>query len=342
MTRSHWFAWMIAGLVVAGCDDPPVPPPPAPATTASASAPPPPAPPLRQSREAAQARGHVLFDRAQALEGLSDEQKKGIEALAEAVDAAPAEEGDPLAPLHAALAAGFRAGAIDDAAVGAAVTSLESEAKARRSAFFEQVAKLHALLTPEQRQKLVEGLKARMDAFSPREPGAGRPHRLRRGAGRDPDARRAGPFEGPPHGIHSGEAREEARKGRPGRESPGTRDRGRRFAKNTDLHRLVRDLGLSAEQDKKLRELRADSRDNRSARDEQRKKLGEMREQMQSIAGAFATDSFDAARFAAMDDPSSYRTRLFVDAQVNVAKGLIQVLTKEQLTKLADELAPAE
>lgn len=289
----------------------------------------------------------MLFGRALALEGLSEDQKKRIEALQQAVDEDPGGEdegdaGDQMDPVYQALAAGFRAGAIDDAAIAAAIASLEEKAKARRSAFFDHVAKLHAVLTPEQRQKLVEELKARMDAFSPREPGAGRPHRLRRGAEREPDSPRDGPHAGPTHGVHSGEAREKERTGRPGREAPGERDRGRRFAKNTDLYRLVRDLGLSPEQDKKLRELRAGSRDNRTARDDQRKKLGEMRQQMQSIAEAFTSSELDTSRFAAMDDPSAYRSRLHVDAQVRLAKGLIDVLTKEQLTKLADELAAAD
>ncbi len=143
---------------------------------------------------------------------LTDDQQKTLRGLigsAKADDARAAHK-----ELRDALAAGVRAGALDDALVETKLKALEELGAAERERMHTALDKLHATLTPAQRVALVESIGDKLEERFP-EP-----------EGDDADAERG----------------ERTRRGALGRGAP-----------QGNLKALLRDIELSAEQETKLR-----------------------------------------------------------------------------------------
>lgn len=90
---------------------------------------------------------------------LTDAQKSAIQALKSDAPERPAG----MQAFMTALAAGVRAGSIDDAEMSAKIDALSQEGSGLRAKHAAALEKLHATLTPAQRKQLVTSIQSRME-----------------------------------------------------------------------------------------------------------------------------------------------------------------------------------
>jgi hypothetical protein len=255
------------------------------------------------------ARGHrppggpefLLFAALHDLE-LSAAQKADIEAAIEAIKpAAPPAEAKAQ---FAALAAGVRAGKVDPASLASSVP--EGQPDAHRDALAKAIQKLHDTLTTAQRVQLVDTLDKRAQEFGAGHP-HGRAHERKGPEGHGPDGKRAhaGP---PPGGPHD------------------------------PVAMLTQDLGLSAEQETRIREKIAAERPAPKDPAAMKAQFDAMRADRTAKMNAFKADAFDAKAFvtppagapAVAHGPRAHFERMAKELQIITVE-----LNAEQRNKLA-------
>jgi len=257
------------------------------------------------------ARGHrppggpefLMFAALHELE-LTAAQKADIEA---AIEASKPQGPPPQAQAQfAALAAGIRAGKIDSAAL---VANLPADGvDAHREALGKSIQKLHGTLTPAQRVQLVDALAKRAQEF---------------GA----------------HGGHGPHGRPEGGKAPEGRGPEGHRGHGGPHGGPHDpVAMLTQDLGLTAEQETRIREKIAAERPAPKDPAAMKAQFEAMRADMQTKMNSFKADTFDAKAFVTppagapvmAHGPRAHFERMAKELQIITAE-----LNAEQRSKLA-------
>ncbi|MBX3187710.1 MAG: hypothetical protein KF819_11870 [Labilithrix sp.] len=236
--------------------------------------------------------GAILFRAAKGAE-LKDDQKAKVEA-AEKTAKTGAEAAvkdatkEAVKGLHDDLVAGIKAGKIDAAKLEPRYAALEKGAKAELEKDAEALNALHAALEPAQRKAAVASIRTKE---------AARDQRIADRKGKEAPAAKEG--EG-----------KERRRGK------------------SHVDRLVGDLELDAEQQKKVEALQPKD-DAHAAR------RADMKKQNDALLTAFEKDTFDAKKLEPFDGK---KARAPLEEQAKLLSALLPILKPEQREKLAAKM----
>ena len=239
----------------------------------------------------------MLVHTAKSLE-LKDEQKTKLDAAEKSLKGDEASSRDEMKALHTDLAASVKANKIDQAKIDADLAALEKAAKDRNDKEAAALNDIYAALEPAQRTEVAKKVRERTEAREKRET-----ERRAKMAERD-----KGMADGGADGGAKGDRNE--------------------FSAQRRVERLVRDLDLDAEQQKKAQALAKDdpkAPTPDSARADA-KKRGE------ALLAAFEKDGFDAKKLEA---PDTKRARQGAEQEVKLVSALLPILKPEQREKLA-------
>jgi Spy/CpxP family protein refolding chaperone len=236
----------------------------------------------------------MLVHTARSLE-LKDEQKTKLDAAEKSLKGEDASSRDEMKALHTDLAASVKAGKIEQAKIDADLAALEKAAKDRNDKEAAALNEIYAALEPAQRADVAKKVRERTEAREKKET-----ERRAKMAERD--------------------------KGDGG--ADGGRGERNEFSAQRRVERLVRDLDLDAEQQKKAQALakddpKAPTLDSARA---DAKRRGE------ALLAAFEKDGFDAKKLEA---PDTKRARQGAEQEVKLVSALLPILKPEQREKLA-------
>lgn len=323
--RGLWIAVPVAAALVAGCKDDKAAAP-APLQSSTAPVVQPSAPPIGSlgrlggprmldRRGPHGLRRHegggamMLLRMAREIE-LREAQKVAVEDIQKSLRTDDATPGGEFREIHAVMVAGVRAGKIDNAKLDALRAEAEKAAQARRDKEAGALQRLHAALDAAQRKALVAAVRAKQTERKERGPRpmrGGPPAESVSGAAPSPSAPAAA---APPSGSAPAMTPAKWQKRR--------------------LEKLTKDLGLDADQQKKVDALLAKAApkppEMNAAREEQKKRAD-------ALLAAFEQDVFDAKKLeqpapaAKKDGAMSLHTQLLND--------LLPILKPEQREKLA-------
>lgn len=239
----------------------------------------------------------MLVHTARSLE-LKDEQKAKLDATEKSLKGDDASSRDEMKALHTDLAASVKANKIDQAKIDADLAALEKAAKDRTDKEAAALNDIYAALEPAQRAEVAKKVRERTEAREKRET-----ERRAKMAERD-----KGMTDGGADGGKGGDRNE--------------------FSAQRRVERLVRDLDLDAEQQKKAQALAKDdpkvpTPDTARA---EAKKRGE------ALLAAFEKEGFDAKKLEA---PDTKRARQGAEQEVKLVSALLPILKPEQRDKLA-------
>jgi Spy/CpxP family protein refolding chaperone len=237
----------------------------------------------------------MLAHSARSLE-LKDEQKAKLDAAEKSLKGDDASPRDEMKTFHTDLAAGVKAGKLDQAKIDANLAALEKAAKDRHDIEAAALNDIYAALEPAQRTEVTRKVRERTEAREKRET-----ERRAKMAERD--------------------------KGDGGADGGGRGDRSE-FSAQKRVERLTRDLDLDAEQQKKAQALAKDDpkAETPDAARAEAKKRGE------ALLAAFEKDGFDAKKLEALD---TKRARQGAEHEAKLVGGLLPILKPEQREKLA-------
>jgi Spy/CpxP family protein refolding chaperone len=227
------------------------------------------------------------------------------------------------------VAEGVAAGKIDRAKTNADIKEITQAVEASVPGIQDAVNRLHKTLDPEQRQAVVASMTAMADKM--REHGAAMGmHGGGRGAGMGgPHAAQAGGPDPRPHA---------AGPGKPGHgkgDLGGAGARGPGMGEHGPMAMLTQDLGLTPEQNEKIRtKLEAEIKAQKAAMQAQ---MTAMTKQLEIIGKAFATDTFDAKK-AGVGKQASAMTKRMAESGVKFAEIVLGALTPEQRAKFAERV----
>jgi Spy/CpxP family protein refolding chaperone len=238
----------------------------------------------------------MLVHTAKGLE-LKDEQKTKLDAAEKSLKGDEASSRDEMKALHTDLAASVKAGKLDQAKIDADLAAIEKAAKDRNDKEAAALNDIYAALEPAQRVDVAKKVRERTEAREKKDS-----ERRAKMAERDKERGDGG--------------------------ADGGRGDRNEFSAQRRVERLVRDLDLDAEQQKKAQALAKDDPKAptlETARADA-KKRGE------ALLAAFEKDGFDAKKLEA---PDTKRARQGAEQEVKLVSSLLPILKPEQREKLA-------
>ncbi|HQP36930.1 MAG TPA: hypothetical protein PLI95_17220 [Polyangiaceae bacterium] len=323
--RGLWIAVPVAAAMIAGCKDDKAAAP-APVQSSTAPVVQPSAPPagslgrlggprMMDRRGPHALRRHegggamMLLRMAREIE-LREAQKVAVEDIQKSLRTDDAPPGGDFKAIHAVMVAGVRAGKIDNAKLDALRAEAEKAAEARRDKENGALQRLHAALDAAQRKALVAAVRAKQTERKERGPRpmrGGPPAPSASGAAPSASAPAAAP---PPAGSAPAMTPVEWQKRR--------------------LEKLTKDLGLDADQQKKVDALLAKAApkppEMNAAREEQKKRA-------EALLAAFEQDVFDAKKLEQPTPPAKKDGAMSLHTQL--LNDLLPILKPEQREKLA-------
>ncbi len=322
--RGLWVAVPVAAAMIVGCKDDKAAAP-APVQSSTAPVVQPSAPPvgslgrlhgprMMDRRGPHGLRRHegggamMLLRMAREIE-LREAQKVAVEDIQKSLRADNAAPGGEFKEIHAVMVAGVRAGKIDSAKLDALRAEAEKAVQARRDKENGALQRLHAALDSAQRKSLVAAVRAKQTERKERGP---RPMRggppAASASGAAPSA--SAPAALPPSGSALAMTPAEWQKRR--------------------LEKLTKDLGLDADQQKKVDALLAKAApkppEMNAAREEQKKRA-------EALLAAFEQDVFDAKKLELPTPPAKKDGAMSLHTQL--LNDLLPILKPEQREKLA-------
>lgn len=273
---------------------------------------------------------HLLFEALHELD-LTDAQRTAIKGaiatLPSPKDRGPEGTARKDRGVFAALASGIRAGKIDEAAVLAAAPARPDAA--RRDAVAGAMQTLHATLTPEQRQALVDRVTARIDAHGTK----GDHHGMK------------GDHHGMKGDRHGMKGDRHERKGdrheRKGDRGP----RGARAERGGKLGHLLAGLDLTDTQRASIQRALEAQRPPEAEREAMKDQFKAFHAEMRARLSTFAGESFDAKAFvtppqgAEAMGPKGHLGRMVKDLSVIVP--LLEPAQREKLAEHFEKGPPA-
>lgn len=251
----------------------------------------------------------MLLRMAREIE-LREAQKVAVEDIQKSLRTDDAPPGGDFKAIHAVMVAGVRAGKIDNAKLDALRAEAEKAAEARRDKENGALQRLHAALDAAQRKALVAAVRAKQTERKERGPRpmrGGPPAPSASGAAPSASAPAAAP---PPAGSAPAMTPVEWQKRR--------------------LEKLTKDLGLDADQQKKVDALLAKAApkppEMNAAREEQKKRA-------EALLAAFEQDVFDAKKLEQPTPPAKKDGAMSLHTQL--LNDLLPILKPEQREKLA-------
>ncbi len=334
--RSVLLPWLASAVLLPACasspppapEAPPPPPPPAATTAAPAPAPAPPSAPAAAEAPPPEAskphpgHGHGMLELfslgLDSLE-LTAEQKTAIDGIK--ADMATHSEA-PKAPrekLEADVTDGVAAGKIDHAKTDADIKAMAAAVAGTQPAMQDDMNRLYKVLTPEQRKKLIETMREKG-----KEMHEGMEHPGQHGMGEH----KGGPGSGPGMHEHEGKGPGHEHEGKgPG---PGMHEHGE-HGEDGVLRKLTEDLGLTPEQQDKLRvKIKAQMDTTHAA---MKQKMVTIMKHMDAVGTAFEGDKFDAKK-AGVGSDAPDMLKAIASAKVAFVETVLSVLTPEQRPKL--------
>lgn len=243
---------------------------------------------------------------------LRPEQRAELEKLATAAEARHASMVDGRKELMLAIADQIEKGAVDKAALQPKIDRVAADMDKARPEDTQALAKVHALLDPQQRNAFVDALEAkfaRRGHGGPGHHGKGKHGDGEKGDGPKADGPRGegGEHHGPRAGMH---------------DKHGMRG----------MKQLAEDLKLSDDQKDKIKDVMKEAfqKKDRPSMQEMRARMGEGKKALES----FRTDKFDAQALT----PPADKARLGDGHFIGLAEKIVPILTPEQRKLAADKI----
>jgi Spy/CpxP family protein refolding chaperone len=252
------------------------------------------------------------------VEGLTDDQKTKIGALVEQMPAVGREatRGRSDSAFGKTLTDAVKAGKVDAKVFEAQLEAMSKKRQEQRAKRAKVLNDLHAVLTPEQRKSVAGATRTKLSSEPDGAPGGGR------GMGR-PVAHPSGGSSALPGGSSSAHA------------GGGV---AMRRAGGFGFDRVIADLKLTQEQQKKVDELTKKMREARPTEEQRVARRETAKKNLLAMLDAFEKDTFDATTLEiskAIDDDWSARSK----AMTEHLSALVAILTDEQRSKLAERVS---
>ena len=236
-----------------------------------------------------------LLDAARNLQ-LKDEQKTTLDKIEDTLKASVGDQMKPGRDVHEAIVAGVKEGKIDPAKLTPIYADMEKDMKAHQEAEAKALNDLHAALDATQRKTLVDAVR---DEQKKRDEAESK--------------------------WKDKEKEHEAAKD-PAKEKQAEADRVKR-----ELERMTSDLGLDANQQKKVEPL---LKKNTRKPEDMKARSEEGKKRMETLLAAFEKDTFDATKLPP-DAMAGKKMHEASDKEVSYLNGLLPILKPEQREKLA-------